>query len=62
MRVAGLAVDQGAGGDLDPEEDFDEEVGEDEGGDGVGAEDEPGPEEALGRCGCSLRRRMSMSQ
>src|SRR6266550_7169953 len=31
--------------DLDPEHDFYDQVGDDEGGDGVRAEDEPGPEE-----------------
>src|SRR5258707_5785192 len=37
-------------GDLDPQHDFYDEVGDDEGGDGVGAEDEPGPEERFA-CG-----------
>jgi hypothetical protein len=52
-RDAGVwhgGVYQSACGDLDPEREFDEEVGEDEGGDGVGAEDQPGPEEGLS-CG-----------
>ena len=40
-------VDERTGGDPDPEHDFDQSVGEDEGEDGVGAEDEPGKDQGL---------------
>src|SRR5882757_10171582 len=46
----GFAGGGEAVGDLDPEHDLDNQVGDDEGGDGVRAEDEPGPEEGLA-CG-----------